>query len=81
MVRPLLGVANFPFIIYERLMIGLKDIIIDYRERKKHILTEMIYMVELDNENCNRIREIFEDYDINLYEGSFFDYERNIILI
>jgi len=75
---PCSGVANFPFIIYERLMIGLKDIIIDDKQRKKHILTEMIYMVELDNENCNRIREIFEDYDINLYEGSFFDYETNI---
>ena len=74
---PCSGVANFPFIIYERLMIGLKDIIIDDRERKKHILTEMIYMVELDNENCNHIREIFKDYDIDLYEGSFFDYETN----
>ena len=75
---PCSGVANFPFIIYERLMIGLKDIIIDDEERKKHILTEMIYMVELDNENCNHIREIFKDYDINLYEGFFFDYETNI---
>jgi hypothetical protein len=75
---PCSGVANFPFIIYERLMIGLKDIIIDDKQRKKHILTEMIYMVELDNENCNHIREIFKDYDINLYEGSFFDYETNI---
>lgn len=75
---PCAGIANFPFIIYERLMIGLKNIIIDDKQRKKHILTEMIYMVELDNENCNHIRELFKYYDINLYEGSFFDYETNI---
>ena len=32
---PCAGIANFPFIIYERLMIGLKDIIVDDEERKK----------------------------------------------
>jgi hypothetical protein len=72
---PCAGIANFPFIIYERLMIGLKDIIIDYRERKKHILTKMIYMVELNKENCNHIKMVFKDCDINLYEGSFIDFK------
>jgi hypothetical protein len=32
----------------------------------------------LDNDNCNHIREIFKNYEINLYEGSFFDYNTNI---
>ena len=72
---PCSGIANFPFIIYERLMIGLKDIIIDDKQRKKHILTEMIYMVELGNENCNHIKEIFKGHNINLFEGSFIDFK------
>lgn len=72
---PCAGIANFPFIIYERLMIGLKDIIPDDEKRKVHILTNMIYMVELDNDNCEHIKEIFKDYNINLFEGSFFDYK------
>ena len=72
---PCAGIANFPFIIYERLMIGLKDIIRDDEKRKVHILTNMIYMVELDKDNCEHIKEIFKDYNINLFEGSFFDYE------
>jgi len=70
---PCAGIANFPFIIYERLMMGLKDIIIDERERKKHILTEMIHMVELDEDNNNHIKNVFSGYDINLFEGSFID--------
>lgn len=72
---PCAGIANFPFIIYERLMIGLKDIIPDDEKRKTHILTGMIYMVELDDDNCEHIKEIFKGYNINLFEGSFFDYE------
>lgn len=66
------GIANFPFIIYERLMVGLK--IKNKMKRTKHILTNMIYMVELDATNCNHIREIFGNNKINLYEGSYFDY-------
>ena len=34
---PCAGIANFPFIIYERLMIGLKDIIVDDEKKKKNI--------------------------------------------
>jgi len=72
---PCAGIANFPYIIFERLNTGLKNIILDEEKRKAHILKKMIYMVELDLTNCEHIREVFKGYDINLYEGSFFDYE------
>ena len=75
---PCAGIANFPFIIYERLMIGLKDIIVDDEERKKHILTIMIYMVELNSDNCNHIKKVFKGYEINIFEGSFLDYKNDI---
>jgi hypothetical protein len=75
---PSAGLANFPFIIYERLMDGLKDKIKNKNKRTKHILTNMIYMVELDENNCNHIREVFGKNKINLYEGSYFDYKPGI---
>jgi hypothetical protein len=76
---PSAGIANFPFIIYERLMDGLKNKIKNKNKRTKHILTNMIYMVELDENNCNHIKEVFGNNKINLYEGSYFDYKPDII--
>jgi len=70
---PCAGIANFTYIIFERLNNGLKDVITDEDNRKRHILKNMIYMVELDTTNCGHIREVFKGYSINLYEGSFID--------
>jgi hypothetical protein len=36
-------------------------------------------MVELDENNCNHIKEVFGNNKINLYEGSYFDYKPDII--
>ena len=68
---PCAGIGNFQVVIIERLMIGLKDIIEDADDRKRHILKNMIYMVEIDAGNCNEIKKAFEGYDINLYECSY----------
>lgn len=75
---PCAGIANFTYIIFERLNDGLKDVITDEDNRKKHILKNMIYMVELDATNCGHIREVFKGYCINLYEGSFLDYDKSL---
>jgi hypothetical protein len=43
--------GNYPIAIYLRLINTLKDVIIDYEERKKHILENMLYMGELNKKN------------------------------
>ncbi|MEK6832903.1 MAG: hypothetical protein AABY32_02555 [Nanoarchaeota archaeon] len=48
---PACGTCNFHLAIKERLMEGLKDIIIDRDEREKHILENMIYGVDT-REKC-----------------------------
>ena len=53
---PATGMGNFPIAVYLRLMEELKDEIKDTKERKKHILENMLYMSELNKKNvliCN----------------------------
>jgi hypothetical protein len=69
---PCCGMGNFPIAVYLRLMIGLKDIIVDEKERKKHILENMIYMCELNKKNVLITKQIFDinnEYKLNIYEG------------
>ncbi len=69
---PANGMGNFPIAIYYRLMNGLKEIYPDDSERKHHILTKMIYMIELNKKNCFLTKQIFgenEDLKLNLIEG------------
>ena len=69
---PANGIGNFPIIIYLRLMESLKDEIINEKERKKHILENMIYMCELNKKNVFISKYIFDinnEYKLNLYEG------------
>lgn len=53
-------------------MDGLSTIIVDEKERKKHILENMIYMCELNKKNVNITKQIFDinnEYKLNLHEG------------
>ena len=70
---PASGIGNFPIAIYMKLMDGLKNVINDIERRKKHILENMLYMVEINEQNCNMIKIIFceNTYKLNLFEGSF----------
>jgi len=45
---PATGMGNFQIVVYLRLMDSLKEVIIDEKERKKHILENMLYMCELN---------------------------------
>lgn len=56
---PSAGMGNFPVAVYMRLMEGLKDVIGEVEERRKHILENMLYMVELDEINVSIIKNIF----------------------
>ena len=69
---PASGMGNFPIAIYLRLIEGLKDEIKDTKERKKHILENMLYMSELNKKNvlvCKQIFDINNEYKLNIYEG------------
>lgn len=77
MVRPAAGMGNFPVAVYMRLMEGLKYIrgYEDDEKRRKHILENMLYMVEIDKTNVFMMRKIFcgKIYKLNIFEGSFIE--------
>jgi len=69
---PAVGMGNFIIIIYLRLMETLKDIIKDDKERKKHILENMLYMSELNKKNVFILRQILDiknEYKLNIFNG------------
>ena len=69
---PCCGIGNFPIAVYLKLMETLKDEINDVKERKKHILENMLYMCELNKKNVLTTKQIFNinnEYKLNIYEG------------
>ena len=77
---PAAGMGNFPVAVYMRLMKNLKDVIKDEEKRRKHILENMLYMVELDKKNVFMMKKIFcgKKYKLNIFEGSFIDFKHFI---
>ena len=68
---PAVGIGNFPIIVYQRLMEGLKQVEPDDERRRKHILEKMIYSSELTPKNVFIYRKIFcgDTYKLNINEG------------
>ena len=66
---PSVGIGNFPIIVYQRLMKGLK--MPNDEDRRKHILEHMIYSAELTPKNVFIYNKIFcgDKYKLNIYEG------------
>jgi hypothetical protein len=58
---PANGIGNFPMVAYMRLMDGLKDIseFSNPEKRSKHIIQNMLYMVEINPKNVKISRRIF----------------------
>jgi tRNA1(Val) A37 N6-methylase TrmN6 len=73
--------GNFPIAIYIRLMNCLKILIPDEELRRKHILQNMLYMVELDEPNVFMMKKILcgNKYKLNVFQGSFIDGNYNKI--
>ena len=71
---PANGIGNFPMKVFERLDQGLKDVngFKDEKTRKKHIIENMLYMVELNPKNVAVSKKIFGK-DANIYCGSFLE--------
>jgi len=75
---PANGIGNFPFVIYIRLMDGLKHVIPNKQKRKKHILENMIYMIELNPNNILLTKQLFKlesNVKLNLITGDFLTHD------
>jgi SAM-dependent methyltransferase len=73
---PANGIGNYPALAFHRLMKGLKDVIPNEVDRKKHILENMLYMCELNKKNIEVSRRVFDPenvYALNLVQGSYLD--------
>jgi hypothetical protein len=85
---PAVGIGNFPIAIYSRLMDGLKMEYPNKEKRRKYILEEMLYMVDISDKNIFILKKIFcaNKYELNIHKGSFlkqdcnYDFKFNVIL-
>ena len=57
---PSSGVGNFMIIVYYKLMVGLKKRFPSKNNRSKHIINNMLYMVELNSKNVRISKNIFK---------------------
>ena len=58
-LEPASGIGHFCIVIYIRLMDGLSRVFPDQGARHEHIIRNMIFMVEINEDNVARMREIF----------------------
>jgi hypothetical protein len=72
---PANGIGNFPVVVYYKLMESLKDKIQSDTQRSRHIIENMLYMVELNPVNskvCEKIFHMIDPKSIpNIITGSF----------
>jgi hypothetical protein len=69
---PCSGKGNFLAIAYSRLMNGLSKKIRDKTKRSQHILTNMLYMVELNPSNVQELQKLFGK-NANISGANFLD--------
>jgi hypothetical protein len=79
---PANGIGNFPVIVYYKLMSTLSSVIKNKDERSKHIIENMLFMVELNPINVALCKKVFKMLDYkatpNIIKGSFLD--KSIVL-
>jgi len=71
------GRGNYSMCLFYLLFKGLKNTIIDAKERKHHIIKNMIYLIEYNRDNIPTIKERFGK-DVNVIVGNYLDWEPNI---
>jgi len=78
---PSSGMGNFPIAVYMRLIKSLKNHEMfkgkTEEDIRKHILENMLFMVEINRKNVYLIKRILcnKNYKLNIFEGSFLDYK------
>ncbi len=63
------GIGNFSIVLFLRLMNGLSNEFPIENERADYILTNMIYMSEMNSKNITTCKRIFHGHKLNLYKG------------
>tara|TARA_Y100000593_G_scaffold93444_1_gene188325 strand:- start:115 stop:5331 length:5217 start_codon:yes stop_codon:yes gene_type:complete len=65
---PAVGIGNFPICVYLRLMEGLKSWEKDEEERRKHIIENMLFMVEISKKSIMILNKVFcgDKYKLNI---------------
>ena len=79
---PCCGKGYFTIALYKRLESSLRTIIKDPKERSQHIITNMIYMIEINTEHISYLKSIFGD-NANIVSQDFLSYNNikpNIII-
>jgi hypothetical protein len=71
-LEPSAGVGFIMIMIYQRLMNGLKKWESSDKKRSKHIIEKMLYMVELNDESCNKCKSLF-GVNANIICGDFLE--------
>ena len=69
-LEPGSGFGGFTICVINRLLIGLEECIHNFNDRLKHILENMVYMVEFSKENVDKCRKLLGD-TINVYHSDF----------
>ncbi len=67
------GSGNFSIVLYFKLLENLKKRIPEIENRKNHIINNMIYMVEIQENNYNLLKEIFGQ-QANIALNNFLEY-------
>ena len=70
---PCCGIGNYSAYIYFKLMNTLSSKITNEEERRRHILENMIHMVEMNDSYLKIVDTVFlsDKYNINLFKGSY----------
>jgi len=66
--EPSVGVGNFMVCVFYRLMEGLKTFYPDEHKRRKHIITKMLFMSEINAKNVHIIKILFGN-KCNIFQG------------
>ena len=78
---PCAGIGNFSVFVLQRLMEGLKDWEPNEELRKKHILENMLYHVEMNPESVAKLQKVLNPegkYTLNVHCGDFLAFADSI---
>lgn len=73
---PCTGRGYFSMVLYKKLFFHLSKVIINPEERHNHIITKMIYMVEINNEFIPTLKKMFGEKS-NIFNKNFLDFKIN----
>lgn len=72
---PASGCGNFGMVVYQKLMDSLRNVIPDSTKRSRHILENMLYMIEYDKQNYEKCRKVFGS-SCKISHNDFFEKEK-----